>query len=63
MARLDELQAEYHELIHSWEFAYAMGATRTMGPPDPRLDHVLRRADELRREMAALREAEGSEEP
>jgi hypothetical protein len=59
MSRLEELRAEYHELIHSWEFAYAMGHSRTIGS-DPRLQPVLDRADELRREIAALKaEPEG----
>jgi hypothetical protein len=57
MSRLEELKAEYHRLIHSMEFAYAMGHSRTIGR-DPRLEPVLRRYDELRREIAAL-EAEG----
>jgi len=53
MTRLDDLRAEYHELIHSMEFAYAMGSSRTLGK-DPRLDWVLDRVDELRREIAEL---------
>lgn len=53
MTRLDDLRAEYHELIHSMEFAFAMGASRTLGR-DPRLDWVLERVDELRREIAEL---------
>jgi hypothetical protein len=60
MSRLDELQAEYRRLIGSMEYAYAMGATRTMGARDPRLDWVVERVDELRREIAALKaEQEG----
>jgi hypothetical protein len=35
------------------EFAYAMGHSRTLGR-DPRLQHVLDRVAELRREIAAL---------
>jgi hypothetical protein len=53
MSRLDDLRVEYRELIHSWEFAYAMGHSRTV-ERDPRLQPVLDRADELRREIAAL---------
>jgi hypothetical protein len=41
-------------LINSMEYAYAMGATRTMGARDPRLDWVVERVDELRREIAEL---------
>jgi hypothetical protein len=52
-SRLDDLRAEYKQLIHSMEFAYAMGHSRTLGK-DPRLQPVLDRADELRREIAAL---------
>lgn len=40
------------------EFAYAMGATRTMGARDPRLEWVVDRVDELRREIAELRATE-----
>jgi hypothetical protein len=57
-SRLDELRAEYKRLIHSMEFAYAMGHSRTLGK-DPRLQHVLDRADELRSQIKALeREAD-----
>jgi hypothetical protein len=56
-ARLDELQAEYRRLIGSMEFAYAMGHSRTLGS-DPRLQPVLDRVDELRREIAALKREE-----
>jgi hypothetical protein len=52
-ARLDDLRAEYQRLINSMEFAYAMGHSRTLGR-DPRLQHVLDRVAELRREIAAL---------
>jgi hypothetical protein len=51
--RLDELRAEYRRLINSMEFAYAMGHSRTIGR-DPRLQPVLDRVAELRREIAAL---------
>jgi hypothetical protein len=53
VTRLDDLRAEHHELIHSMEFAFAMGHSQTLGK-DPRLDWVLRRVDELRREIAEL---------
>jgi hypothetical protein len=53
MGRLDELRAEHHRLLHSMEFAYAMGHSRTIGR-DPRLEWVVQRVDELRREIAAL---------
>jgi hypothetical protein len=57
-SRLDDLRAEYQRLIHSMEFAYAMGHSRTLGK-DPRLQPVLDRVAELRREIAELeREAE-----
>jgi hypothetical protein len=55
MARIDELRAEYRKLINSMEFAYAMGHSQTLGRRDPRLEWVVERADELRREIAALR--------
>jgi hypothetical protein len=58
VTRLDDLRAEYHELIHSMEFAFAMGSSRTLGR-DPRLDWVLERVDELRREIAELSAEEG----
>jgi hypothetical protein len=50
--RLDELRAEYQRLINSMEFAYAMGHSRTLGK-DPRLQPVLDRVDELRRQITA----------
>ncbi len=53
MSRLDDLRAEYHRLIHSMEFAYAMGHSRTIGR-DPRLEWVVERVDELRREIKRL---------
>jgi hypothetical protein len=52
-ARLDELRSEYDRIINSMEFAYAMGHSRTLGK-DPRLQPVIDRADELRRDIAAL---------
>jgi hypothetical protein len=58
-SRLDDLRAEYKRLINSMEFAYAMGHSQTLGK-DPRLQWVLDRVDELRREITALeREADG----
>jgi hypothetical protein len=54
MARIDELRAEHHKLINSMEFAYAMGHSRTLGAPDPRLERVVERVAELRTEIAAL---------
>jgi hypothetical protein len=57
-SRLDELRSEYRRLINSMEFAYAMGHSQTLGK-DPRLQPVVNRVDELRREIAALeRESE-----
>jgi hypothetical protein len=53
MTRLDELRAEHDRLVNSMEFAYAMGHSRTIGR-DPRLEWVVERVDELRREIAAL---------
>jgi hypothetical protein len=49
---LDELRAEYRRLINSMEFAYAMGHSSTLGK-DPRLEPVVDRVNELRREIAA----------
>jgi hypothetical protein len=51
--RLEELRAEHRRLINSMEFAYAMGHSRTLGK-DPRLQAVLDRVEQLRREIAAL---------
>jgi hypothetical protein len=53
MALIDDLRAEYKRLVHSMEFAYAMGHSRTMGGRDPRLQGVVDRVEELRREIAA----------
>ncbi|MEA2196419.1 MAG: hypothetical protein QOJ25_470 [Solirubrobacteraceae bacterium] len=39
------------------EFAYAMGHSKTLGR-DPRLEGVVTRVDELRREIAALKRGE-----
>jgi hypothetical protein len=54
MAMIDELKAEYHKLINSMEFAYAMGHSRTLGARDPRLERVVERVAELRLEIAEL---------
>jgi hypothetical protein len=53
MARIDDLRAEYRKLVNSMEFAYAMGHSRTLGRRDPRLEVVVERVAELRREIAA----------
>jgi hypothetical protein len=53
MARIDDLRVEHRRLINSMEFAYAMGHSRTMGGRDPRLEAVVARVEELRREIAA----------
>ena len=53
MARIDDLRAEYKRLLHSMEFAYAMGHSRTLGR-DPRLEWVVERVAELQREIEAL---------
>jgi hypothetical protein len=57
-ARLDQLRAEYDRLINSMEFAYAMGHSRTLGK-DPRLQHVIDRVDDLRRQIAECAGEEG----
>lgn len=54
MERVDELRAELNRLLHSMEYAYAMGAQRTLGARDPRLEWVVDRVAELEREIAAL---------
>jgi hypothetical protein len=58
MDRLEELQAELRRLMHSFEYAYAMGARRTLGERDPRLEWVVERVAALEREIAALRGAD-----
>jgi hypothetical protein len=60
MSRLDDLRAEHHRLLHSMEFAYAMGHSRTIGR-DPRLEWVVDRVAELRREIDALTAADGDD--
>jgi hypothetical protein len=42
------------------EFAYAMGHSRTLGGRDPRLEGVVARVAELRREIAAAQPPGGS---
>lgn len=54
-----ELREEYRRLIGSMEYAYAMGAARTIGR-DPRLEAVLDRVAELERALAA---DDGTEPP
>jgi hypothetical protein len=61
MTRLDELRAEHHRLLHSMDFAYAMGHSRSIGR-DPRLEWVVQRVAELRREIDELSD-QGREEP
>lgn len=63
MDRLEELQAELRRLLHSFEYAYAMGARRTMGERDPRLDWVVERVEALEREIVALRAAADDDLP
>ncbi|ADB51338.1 hypothetical protein [Conexibacter woesei] len=63
MGRLDELRAEHRRLINSMEFAYAMGARRSLGARDPRLDGVVARVAELEREIAALSARDDADEP
>jgi hypothetical protein len=59
MARIDDLRAEYRKLVNSMEFAYAMGHSRTLGGRDPRLEPVVQRVAELRREIAAAQPPPG----
>jgi hypothetical protein len=44
--REQELRAEHRRLLHSFEYAYAMGHSRTLGR-DPRLEWVVDRVAEL----------------
>jgi hypothetical protein len=60
VGRLEDLRAERHRLLHSMEYAYAMGHSRTIGR-DPRLEWVVERVDELRREIAELSATEPDE--
>lgn len=50
-----ELRTELRGLLASFEYAYAMGARRTLGARDPRLDAVVARVEEIERELARLR--------
>ena len=63
MARIDDLRAEYRRLVNSMEFAYAMGHSRTLGGRDPRLERVVERVAELRREIAATQPPGGPLRP
>ena len=63
MARIDDLRAEYRKLVNSMEFAYAMGHSRTLGGRDPRLERVVQRVAELRREIAAAQPPGGPLRP
>jgi hypothetical protein len=63
MARIDDLRAEYRRLVNSMEFAYAMGHSRTLGGRDPRLESVVERVAELRREIAAAQPPGGPLRP
>lgn len=54
-----ELRTELRRLLGSFEYAYAMGARRTLGARDPRLDAVVARVDEIERELARLRRGSG----
>jgi hypothetical protein len=53
VSELDDVRAEYRRILASMEYAYAMGAARTIGR-DPRLQEVVDRADELARRIAEL---------
>ena len=48
MGNIQELKAELHTLIHSWEFAYAMGHGCTIGGDHPTFNAVRQRAADLR---------------
>jgi hypothetical protein len=52
--RLEQLRAEHHRLMHSMEYAFAMGSSRTLGGRHPRLEAVVERVDAIRDEIAAL---------
>jgi hypothetical protein len=60
MGRLEDLRAEHRRLLHSMEYAYAMGHSRTIGR-DPRLEWVVERVEELRRQIDELGAAEAGE--
>ena len=63
MARIDDLRVEYRRLVNSMEFAYPMGHSRTLGARDPRLEIVVERVAELRREIAAAQLPPGPSMP
>ena len=63
MACIDDLRDEYRRLVNSMEFAYAMGHSRTLGRRDPRLESVVERVAELRREIAAAQPPAGPLRP
>jgi hypothetical protein len=48
------LRAELRRLLGSFEYAYAMGARRTAGARDPRLDAVVARVEAIERELSQL---------
>jgi hypothetical protein len=50
-----ELRAELRRLLGSFEYAYAMGARRSLGARDPRLDPVVARVEQIEAELARLR--------
>lgn len=50
---LEDLRVEYRELVNSLQYGYALGHSRTLGR-DPRLERLIARADELRRQIADL---------
>jgi hypothetical protein len=53
--RLKEAKAEYQALIHSWEFAYAMGHGCSIDGSHPTFVAIRRKADDLK---AIIREHE-----
>jgi len=60
--REEELRAELRRLLGSFEYAYAMGAQRTLGARDPRLDPVVARVEQIERELARLRRESSRED-
>jgi hypothetical protein len=52
---VDQLRAELKELVHSWEYAYAMGHGCSLGD-HPESQAVRRRAADLRARIAELSE-------
>jgi hypothetical protein len=57
MVDVSKLKAELHELIHSWEYAYAMGHGCTIGS-HPRFRATRERAADLRALIAEHKEDE-----